>query len=163
VFGDSEIVIKTGKKYYPLHLQPSQTLPTRGMGLITNFESFNISLVPHSLNYDAYLLENVASKLIPSEGMIPDTFSMELLYRSSVPDNIFNWRVFDDDKQIINFLHMKDTFKDSTIDEDQHDQDLNGSDASSSRTNNQRKKVQTNTIPRPVVRLEKLYDLQGQV
>jgi hypothetical protein len=81
--------------------------------LIKNFDAFNISHIPHSLNYDADILANVASKLIPSEGLMCDTFSVEFLYRPSVPDNITNWRVFEDDQQIINFLTMKDTFKDS--------------------------------------------------
>jgi hypothetical protein len=87
--------------------------------------AFNISHVPRSLNYDAYLLANVASRLIPSEGIMPDTFSVELLYKPSVPDNVTNWRVFDDDQQIISFLHLEGNFKDSVIDEGQHDQDVN--------------------------------------
>jgi hypothetical protein len=68
------------------------------MGLDQTFDAFNISHVPHSLNYDVDLLANVTSKLIPSEGIMLDTFSVELLYRPSIPDNITNWRVFDDDQ-----------------------------------------------------------------
>jgi hypothetical protein len=50
---------------------------------------------------------------------------MELLYRPSIPDNVTNWRVFDDDQHIINFLHLEGNFKDSIIDEGQHDQEMN--------------------------------------
>jgi hypothetical protein len=53
-----------------------------------------------------------------------NTFSVEFLYRPSILDNITNWRVFDDDQHIINFLTLKDTFKDSSIDELQHDEAL---------------------------------------
>ena len=68
--------------------------------------------VPRFQNQEAYLLANVASKLIPSENFTPDFFSVELIFRPSIPDNIFNWRVFDNDLQVLNFLMNDDTFKD---------------------------------------------------
>jgi hypothetical protein len=70
-------------------------------------------------------LENVASRLIPSNDILPNTFCVELLFRPLVPDNVTNWRVFDDDQQIINFLHLEGNFKDSIIEEDQDDQNMN--------------------------------------
>jgi hypothetical protein len=66
--------------------------------LIKKINAFNIGLVPRSLNYDADLLANVASRLIPSKVIIPNTFSMELFYIPSVHDNITNWRVFDNNQ-----------------------------------------------------------------
>jgi hypothetical protein len=60
----------------------------------------------------------------PHEGLSPNAFSIELLFRPSIPDNITNWRVFDDDQQIINFLHMEDTFQGAVIDEGTHDENL---------------------------------------
>jgi hypothetical protein len=74
------------------------------------FSAFNIKSIPRLNNYEAELLANVASKLFPTKGISPNSFSIELLFRPSVPDNITNWRVFDDDQQIITFLHMEDTF-----------------------------------------------------
>ena len=70
------------------------------------------------------MLANVASRLIPSEEILADAFLVELLFRPSKPDNIINWRVFDDDQQLIAFITMKDTFKDAVIDERTHDEDL---------------------------------------
>jgi hypothetical protein len=67
------------------------------------------------------LLANAASNLFPSDVFSQDKFSIELIYRSSIPDNITNWRVFEDDEQIINFLHSEDTFKGSVIDDEQHE------------------------------------------
>lgn len=52
------------------------------------------------------------------------TFSVQLLFRPSVPDNITNFRVFDDDEQIMNFLASKDVFEDAVIDEQEHKQQL---------------------------------------
>jgi hypothetical protein len=132
------------------------------MGPDKKFDAFNISHVPRSLNYDVDLLANVASKLIPSEGIMPDTFSMELLYNTSIPDNITNWRVFDDDQQIISFLHLEDNFKDSVIDEGQHDQDMNYDSPDSTSQTMGSKVTPINNIPKNVVRLEKLYDLQDK-
>ena len=74
---------------------------------MNKFSAFNINSIPRLNNSKADLLANVASKLFPAEGLSPDAFSVELLFRPSVPDNITNWRVFDDDQQIINFLHME--------------------------------------------------------
>ena len=76
------------------HLQSYQ----REVGnLISHFDAFNINYVPRNQNQEADLLANVASKLIPSENLTPDFFSVELIFRPSIPDNIFNWCVFDND------------------------------------------------------------------
>jgi hypothetical protein len=43
---------------------------------------------------------------------------VELLYKPSVPNNISNWKAFEGDEQIINFLTNKDNFKDLPIDDE---------------------------------------------
>ena len=73
--------------------------------LISKFEAFTIRSIPHLLNSEADMLANVASNLSPSDDFSHDKFSVELIYRSSIPGNITNWKIFDDDEQIINFLH----------------------------------------------------------
>ena len=82
------------------------------------FEAFNIKSIPRIENYDANMLVNVASNLSPSDDFTHEIFSMELIYRPLVPDNITNWRIFDDVQQIIDFLHLEDTFKGSVTDID---------------------------------------------
>ena len=47
--------------------------------LLLSFEAFNINSIPRYLNQEVDLLANVASRLIPSEGMFVDSFSIELL------------------------------------------------------------------------------------
>ena len=98
----------------------------------------------------------MASRLIPSENFEPNAFSVELIYRPSIPDNVTNWRVFKDDEKIINFLTMEDTFKDSVIDEEKHDIEIKGELGEPPNTSNE------NSIPRSVVKLEKFYDLQDK-
>ena len=78
---------------------------------MNKFEAFNIKSMPRTLNHEADMLSNVASNLCPSDDFSHDKFSFELIYRPLIPDNITNWRVFEDDEQIINFLHFENTFK----------------------------------------------------
>ena len=85
------------------------------------FEAFNIKYITHTKNFDAYILENATSKLSPSDDFTHDRFFVELFYRPLVSYNITNWRIFDDDQQIINFLHSKYTFKGLMIDDEQHE------------------------------------------
>lgn len=109
-------------------------------------------MIPHSQNSNVDLLANVASKLIPSNVIHPDAFSIELIFRPLVLDNITNWCVFDEDEQIINFIHLEDTFKDSILDEEQHEQSLNY-------TIQGDQKILENIIPKPIVKITKFYDL----
>jgi len=115
VFGDSEIFIILVRNiihFLSIHLKHYQL---EVWELINRFVSFNISSIPCPLNCDVDLLANVASTLIPSNRLMPNTFSIEILYRPLVLDNVTSWRVFDDDLQLINVLHLKDTFKESII------------------------------------------------
>jgi hypothetical protein len=89
---------------------------------------------------------------------MPDTFYVEILCRSSIPDNITNWRVFYDDQHIINILHLKGTFKDSIINEGQYDQIMNIGITDQAQQSYQ--PSLSNNIPKNVVKLEKIYDLQ---
>lgn len=57
-------------------------------------------------------LTNVASRMSP----IRDRFTIEILYKLSIPDNITNLCVFNDDQQILHFMANTDVFKDATID-----------------------------------------------
>jgi hypothetical protein len=65
---------------------------------MNQFSTFNIHSIPRLNNSEADLLANVASKLFPAEGLSPNAFSVELLFRPSVLDNITNWIVFKDDQ-----------------------------------------------------------------
>ena len=120
------------------------------------FSAFNINSIPRLNNSKADLLTNVASKNFPTEGISPNAFSIELLFRPSVPDNITNWRVFDNDLQVISFLHMEDTFRGVVIDEGTHDEDLHNFMVISEPRSSQSTSDMVNSIPKYVVRLEKL-------
>jgi hypothetical protein len=57
---------------------------------------------------------------------------------------------------------MKEYLKDSTIDEFEHDQDMNSHTGFSIGQSTKEKITLVNNITKPVLRLEKLYDLQDK-
>jgi hypothetical protein len=124
VFGDSEIVVKHVRNSIHCFSPHLKNYQTKVWGLMHKFISFHINSIPRMSNSKDELLANVSSRLLSTEGLSPNAFSVELLFSTSIPDNITNWRVFDDDRQIINFFHMEDTFQDAVIDEGTHDENL---------------------------------------
>jgi hypothetical protein len=45
-------------------------------------------------------------------------FTAEIRHRPAIPDNVKNWQVFDNDKQINNFLTLEEEFSSTNIDVD---------------------------------------------
>jgi hypothetical protein len=95
------------------------------------------------------ILQNATSKYTP----LNDGFFVEIMYKHFVPDKITNWRVFNNDTQIINFLTNSDVFQESVIDDEAHEQELHT-------YRDEVGKIKTNSIPKSVLLIEKLFDLQ---
>lgn len=149
VFGDSEIVIKKVRNTIHClssHLKHYQSLV---QDLVSHFLAFNISSIPRSQNVATDLLANVASKLLPSEDYSPDRFSVELILRPSLPNNIIHWRVLNHDDKILNFLTYDKSYDDQIINESEHDLQM-------------KQKLEQNSMPKPVVKLEDLYDIKDR-
>ena len=72
------------------------------------------------------------------------------MYRPSIPYNITNWKIFDNDVQILDFLIARDTFKDFSIYEVEHYKSLSDNI------------LPSNIIPMLVLNLERNYDLQDK-
>ena len=62
------------------------------------FEELNIKSIPHIENFDTSMLTNATSNNYPTH----DMFSIELICRSSIPDN--NQRIFSDEQKIVDFI-----------------------------------------------------------
>lgn len=127
VYGDSEIVIKKVRNdihCFSNHLKHYQYLVQYST---SHFLWFEISPIPRLQNVSADLLANVASKLIPPWDFSPDRFTIELIFHPFIPDNITNYKGFNDDADIISFLTSKGTCNEQIIDEDIHDKELNKS------------------------------------
>jgi hypothetical protein len=86
---------------------------------MNNFLAFNIIVVPRSKNIVVDSLATTASRLSPLEDFEESRFSIELLYKPSVPNNITNWKVFEGDEQILEFLTNGENFKDLAIDDEE--------------------------------------------
>ena len=57
---------------------------------MNKFEAFNIRSIPRLMNFEANMMVNEASNISPSDDFSNDRFSMELIYRPSIPYNIKN-------------------------------------------------------------------------
>jgi ribonuclease HI len=162
VFGDSEIVVRQVRNSIHCLTPHLKCYQSEVWSLINQFSAFNINSIPRSSNVEADLLANVASKLLPADGLSPSTFSVELLFRPSIPNNITSWRVFEDDQQIINFLHMEETFQGAVIDEQTHYDNLRDFTVIPNPKPPEALSDMVNFIPKSVVRLEKFYDFEDK-
>jgi ribonuclease HI len=153
VFNDSEIVLKQVRNSIHCLTPHLKSYQAEVWNLMHKFSAFNINSIPRLNNSEADLLANVASKLFLVEGLSLNAFSIELLFRPLIPDNITNWRVFDDDQQIISFLHMEDTFQGVVIDEGTHDEDLHNFTIILDPRSSEMTADLVNSIPKSVVRL----------
>ena len=70
--------------------------------MIYAFDAFGIKSVLRIHNAAADTLANAAARFTP----LRDGFSTEIIYRPSVPDNITNLRIFNDDQQKIGRAHV---------------------------------------------------------
>jgi len=87
---------------------------------IYSFEEFNITSILHCQNIVANMLENATSRFIP----LNNGFSIEIIFKPSILDNITNWRVLNNDTHIINFLTSTDVFQGFVIYDEVHKHDL---------------------------------------
>lgn len=80
-----------------------------------------------------------------------DRFTIKILYKPSIPNNITKLCIFGDDQHILHFMDDINAFKDAAADEDEHGQPLQ--DPADGKKGN--------LIPKCVVSLNRLYDLQN--
>jgi ribonuclease HI len=162
IFGDSKIVVRQVKNSIHCLSPHLKSYQSEVWNLMKTFSAFNINSIPRLNNSEADLLANVSLKLFPTEGLSLKAFSIELLFRPSIPDNITNWRVFDEYQQIISFLHMEETFQGTVIDEGTHDKNFRDFTVIQDPISPESSSDMVNSIPKSVVRLEKFYDLQDK-
>jgi hypothetical protein len=128
--------------------------------LIEHFEAFNVTTIPRTNNTLVDSLATVALRLSPLEYYEASRFTMELLYKPSVPNNISNWKVFEGDEQIIDFLTNQENFKYLAIDDEVFRDQLAEIDFHEQRgeANHSSNKPRFHMILRGVSNLEKPFD-----
>ena len=116
VFGDYEIIVRQVNN--TIHCNSLHLYQQEVHRLIEHFEAFNSIMIPREKNILANSLAFSSSSLSPLEDYEASRFTVKLLYKPSVPNNISNWKVFEGDEQIINFLTNQDNFKDLAIEDE---------------------------------------------
>ena len=76
------------------------------------FDALNLQKIPREMNGVADKLAVAASTLQPLDEMINGNGKMEINSRPSIPDNVNHWQVFNDDKQLLRFIHNLQEFED---------------------------------------------------
>ena len=112
--------------------------------MIAHFNAFNINSIPILQNVSVDLLATSASRLVPTN----HKYSIELIFKPPVADNITNLRVFDDDEQIINFLTNNEAFQEFVIDDEENQEYLQNGEV-----------TKGNFMPKGVRTLEGMLDL----
>lgn len=149
VLGDSKIIFREVKNSIHFNSPHLKAYHKEVQYLINYFEAFNISSIPRNENREVDSLATTTYRLSPLEGFEMRIFSIQIMYKPSIPYNITNWRVFENDKHIINFVTNKNVFSDVIIDENEHEKSI------FEETHNSGKSCSSNTIARNVVTLKK--------
>jgi hypothetical protein len=81
------------------------------------YNAFNITVVPRIFNKLADSMASTATLFQPYLKNPYTKYTVQVSFHPSVPDNIGSWQVFEDDKQICNFLNCINEFPDHIVDE----------------------------------------------
>lgn len=117
VIGDSELVISQIRETYASKKKRLKQYRNIVWDQIEFFDAFGISSRDRTQNKIVDLLTNVAIK--PKEMSFAKISQMKVQNRPSIADNIENWQVFEDDKDILNFILSEDKY---------HGQEMDSSD-----------------------------------
>ena len=82
------------------------------------FSTFNLTYISRETNQLVDSLAVAASNFkVPLEPNA--SYEIHIKYRTSIPDNIKHWQVFEDDQQVRKFLECMSEFSESQIDEEE--------------------------------------------
>ena len=116
VYGDSELIVEQLREKYQVKNDLLKVYRNEVWDMIENyFVAFNISFIPrdHNQTTDSLALASTHFK-IPKQTQLK--YPIEIRYRPLVPDNIRQWRVFEDDLEIKRFLELTGEFSNLLID-----------------------------------------------
>jgi len=157
VFEDSKIIVRQLRNTIHCNSPHLKNYQQEVHRLIENFEAFNITTIPREKNILVDSLATAASRLSPLEDYEASQFTVEFLYKPSVPNNISNWKVFEGDEQIINFLTNQDNFRDLAIDDEIFQEQSARTDP---QTDQSTEKSKSHMIPKGISNLENIFDLR---
>jgi ribonuclease HI len=122
------------------------------------FLALNISFIPREENtmVDS-LVVSTSNFRVPLPPKLK--YDVEVKYRPSIPDNVKNWKVFEDDLEIKIFLETFDEFSALHIDQDHDSKNNPHADVFLNKiVNHHIVQFPSNHIPKGLVPLERLFD-----
>ena len=117
VCGNSKLVVQQVRDNYQVKQDLLKVYRNEVWDMIDNlFIAINISFIPrdHNKIVDSLALATTHFR-IPKQTQLK--YPIEVRYRPSVPDNIKQWMVFEDDLEIKRFLELTDDFSNLMIDQ----------------------------------------------
>jgi len=115
ILGDSDLVIQQMKGNFLTNDLRLKAYRGATVEILNTFLESQLTKISRSHNLHAHSLATFASTCkLPFE---PNHhFTAEIKHRPTIPDNVKNWQVFDNDTQINNFLTLKEEFSSTNID-----------------------------------------------
>lgn len=115
ILGDSDLVIQQMRGNFLTNDLRLRSYRAAAIEILNTFLETQLAKIPRKHNLHAHNLATFSSTCrLPLE---PNHhFTAEIKHRPSVPDNVKNWQVFDNDTQINNFLTSKEEFSSTYMD-----------------------------------------------
>src|ERR1700733_4014011 len=115
ILGDSDLVIQQVKGNFVAKDNRLRSYRAVATELLNSLAEFQITKIPRAQNLHAHSLAMFASTCkLPFDPH--HHFTAEVKHRPSVPNNIKDWQVFDNDTQINNFMTLQEEFSGLNID-----------------------------------------------
>ena len=114
VIGDFELIISQVRGVYVLKNKILKQYRNVVWDIIESFDAFRIMWKDSCNNKMVDLLANVA--INPNDISFVGVSTMEVQNRPSIPNNVHSWQVFEDDKDILNFLLNEDKYHGHELD-----------------------------------------------
>eukprot|EP00253_Pinus_taeda_P011266 PITA_11266 len=115
ILGDLDLVIQQVKGNFVTNDKRLRSYSSAATELLKSFTEFQIAKIPRAQNLHAHSLATFASTCkLPLEPH--HCFTAEIKHRPSVPNNVKDLQVFDDDTQTNNFLTLQEEFSGLNID-----------------------------------------------
>jgi len=123
---------------------------------IDNFTAFGTSFIPRTTNQKADSLALEANNF--KDPIIPQVkYEIQLKYRPTIPNNVKNWGVFSNDKEIERFLQVVEEFGYKEIDQDNLNEEVNPQHFLKEIAGHKILELKTNHLPKELVPLERMF------
>ncbi|KAH9320393.1 hypothetical protein KI387_044493, partial [Taxus chinensis] len=108
--GDAELIVKQVIDIFQVKNRRLKHYRNLFWDSIEFLDAFSIEVMPRERNTRSNSLVVSGSLLIPHPNFSQEKFTIEMIHRKNIPDNVNNWKVFNDDQHLLSFLELRDNF-----------------------------------------------------